>query len=44
VVEIIASINGMETIWLLDPSIPLTQVFKQYAESITRDYAPMSWT
>jgi hypothetical protein len=28
-VEIIASINGMETIWLLVPSIPLTPVFKQ---------------
>jgi hypothetical protein len=42
--EIIASINGMETIWLLDPSIPLIQAFKQYAESITRDYAPTTRT
>jgi hypothetical protein len=27
-VEILAFINGMETLWLLDPSIPLTEVFK----------------
>ena len=30
-VEILAFINGMEaTLWLLDPSIPLAEVFKQY--------------
>lgn len=39
-VEIIAFVNGMETTWLLDPSIPLTEVFKEYAESLTRDFAP----
>jgi AcrR family transcriptional regulator len=33
-VEIIAFITGMETTWLLDPSIPLTAVFKGYAESL----------
>ena len=33
-VEILAFINGMETLWLLDPSIPLTEVFKGYAESL----------
>jgi AcrR family transcriptional regulator len=39
-VEIIAFMNGMETIWLLDPSIPLTEVFKEYAESLAREFAP----
>jgi AcrR family transcriptional regulator len=39
-VEILAFIHGMETTWLLDPSIPLTEVFKQYAETLARDFAP----
>jgi AcrR family transcriptional regulator len=39
-VEILAFINGMETTWLLDPSIPLTEVFKEYAESLTREFTP----
>lgn len=39
-VEILAFIHGMETIWLLDPSIPLADVFKQYAETLARDFAP----
>lgn len=39
-VEILAFVHGMETIWLLDPSIPLTEVFKQYAETLARDFAP----
>jgi hypothetical protein len=30
----------METIWLLDPSIPLTDAFKEYAEALARDFAP----
>lgn len=38
-VEILAFINGMETAWLLDPSIPLDAVFKGYAESLARDFA-----
>ena len=38
-VEILAFINGMETLWLLDPSIPLTEVFKEYAESLARELA-----
>ena len=33
-VEVIAFVNGMETSWLLDPSIPVTEVFKEYAESL----------
>ena len=39
-VEILAFIHGMETLWLLDPSIPLTEVFKQYTETLARDFAP----
>ena len=33
-VEILAFINGMEILWLLDPTIPLVEVFKGYAESL----------
>jgi AcrR family transcriptional regulator len=39
-VEILAFVNGMETAWLLDPSIPLTRVFREYGESLARDFAP----
>jgi AcrR family transcriptional regulator len=39
-VEILAFINGMETLWLLDPSIQLTEVFAAYAEALERDLAP----
>lgn len=39
-VELIAFVNGMETSWLLDPSIPLTKVFQGYAETLARDFAP----
>ncbi len=39
-VEILAFVHGMETIWLLDPSIPLTDAFKGYAEALARDFAP----
>ncbi|MGH3633130.1 TetR/AcrR family transcriptional regulator [Mycobacterium sp.] len=43
-IEIIAFVNGMETTWLLDPSIPLTEVFKEYAETLARDFTPPSTT
>jgi AcrR family transcriptional regulator len=43
-VEILAFINGMETLWLLDRSIPLTEVFKGYAASLGRELAPRSST
>ncbi|WP_210716591.1 TetR/AcrR family transcriptional regulator [Amycolatopsis acididurans] len=33
-VEIVAFLNGMETSWLLDPSIPVTEVFKEYTQSL----------
>jgi AcrR family transcriptional regulator len=39
-VEILAFVNGMETSWLLDPSIPLAEVFKEYAEMLARDFSP----
>jgi AcrR family transcriptional regulator len=43
-VEILAFVHGMETIWLLDPSIPLSEVFKQYAETLARDFTPPKTT
>ncbi|MGH3968187.1 MAG: TetR/AcrR family transcriptional regulator [Mycobacterium sp.] len=43
-IEIIAFVNGMETTWLLDPSIPLAEVFKEYAEGLARDFTPPSRT
>lgn len=39
-VEIVAFINGMEISWLLDHSIPLTEVFAEYTRSLTHDFAP----
>ncbi|OBK59051.1 TetR/AcrR family transcriptional regulator [Mycobacterium paragordonae] len=39
-VEILAFVHGMEMTWLLDPSIPLTEVFKEYAETLARDFSP----
>lgn len=41
-VEILAFVNGMETAWLLDPSIPLNDVFKGYAETLARDFTPQA--
>lgn len=43
-VEILAFVHGMETTWLLDPSTPLAEVFKQYAETLARDFAPPKTT
>jgi AcrR family transcriptional regulator len=43
-VEILAFINGMETLWLLDRSIKLTELFKGYAESLGRELAPRNST
>jgi AcrR family transcriptional regulator len=39
-VEVIAFVNGMETSWLLDPSIPVSAVFRDYAQSLARQLAP----
>lgn len=41
-VEILAFIHGMEMTWLLDPSIPLAEVFKEYAETLARDFSPQN--
>jgi hypothetical protein len=38
-VEIIAFLYGMETSWLLDPSIPLTDVFRGYASTLAWELA-----
>ncbi len=38
-VEIIAFLNGIEASWLLDPSIPLTEVFGEYTRSLARQLA-----
>lgn len=35
-VEIVAFLNGIETSWLLDPSIPLDEVFREYTSSLAR--------
>jgi AcrR family transcriptional regulator len=43
-VEILAFTHGMEMTWLLDPSIPLTEVFKEYAETLARDFSPPTTT
>lgn len=41
-VEIVAFLHGMETSWLFDRSIPLTDVFREYSRSLARDLAPPS--
>ncbi len=41
-VEIVAFLNGMETSWLLDPSIPLNRVFKEYVRSLERELMHVS--
>jgi AcrR family transcriptional regulator len=33
-VEIVAFVNGMETSWLLDPSIPISEVFHEYVATL----------
>jgi AcrR family transcriptional regulator len=43
-VEIVAFLNGMETSWLLDPSIPLAEVFGEYAGSLASQLAVSSGT
>ncbi len=39
-VEILAFVNGMETSWLLDPSIPLIDVFREYSRSLASQLMP----
>lgn len=38
--EIQAFLNGMETSWLLDPSIPVTEVFREYTRALKASLAP----
>ncbi|MFD0689521.1 TetR/AcrR family transcriptional regulator [Actinomadura fibrosa] len=38
-VEILAFLNGIESSWLLDPSIPLERVFQEYVASLARQLA-----
>lgn len=38
-VEIVAFLNGIEASWLLDPSIPLAEVFREYIDSLSRQLA-----
>jgi hypothetical protein len=42
--EIVAFLTGMETSWLPDPSIPLTEVFREYTSSLARLLALPSGT
>jgi AcrR family transcriptional regulator len=42
--EIVAFLNGIETSWLLDPSIPLTEVFRAYTSSLARELVLPSGT
>ena len=37
--EIVAFLTGMETSWLLDPSLPLSEVFHEYTSSLARHLA-----
>ena len=41
-VEVLAFVNGMETSWLLDPTIPLTDVFQEYSRSRASQLAPVA--
>jgi hypothetical protein len=38
--EIVAFITGLETSWLLDPSIPLAEVFREYTTTLAGRLAP----
>jgi AcrR family transcriptional regulator len=44
--EIVAFLTGMETSWLLDPSLPLDAVFREYTSSLARqlECSPQSGT
>ncbi|MCD2111717.1 TetR/AcrR family transcriptional regulator [Rhodococcus rhodochrous] len=39
-VEIVAFLNGMETSWLLDRSLPLTAIFEDYIQSLEQQLMP----
>lgn len=37
-VEIVAFINGVEVSWLLDPTIPLREIFDEYVRNLETDF------
>lgn len=39
-VEIVAFLNGMETSWLLDRSLPLAEIFEDYIQSLEQQLMP----
>ncbi|MQY24155.1 TetR/AcrR family transcriptional regulator [Nocardia macrotermitis] len=39
-IEVSAFLSGMETTWLLDPSVPLDRVFRDYARALARELMP----
>jgi len=39
-VQIVSLVNGMEISWLLDPSIPLPEALREYARSLSKEFAP----
>jgi AcrR family transcriptional regulator len=39
-VEIVAFLNGMETSWLLDRSLPLAEIFEDYTQSLEQQLIP----
>ncbi|MFF3570004.1 TetR/AcrR family transcriptional regulator [Nocardia jiangxiensis] len=41
-VEVSAFLSGMETTWLLDPSISLDRVFRDYAQALERELTPVA--
>ncbi|MEU5842042.1 helix-turn-helix domain-containing protein [Rhodococcus sp. NPDC047139] len=41
-VEIVAFLNGMETSWLLDRSLPLTAIFEDFTQSLEQQLMPVA--
>ncbi len=39
-VQIVSLVNGMEISWLLDPSMPLQEALREYAKSLSQEFAP----
>ncbi|QIX52671.1 TetR/AcrR family transcriptional regulator [Rhodococcus sp. DMU1] len=38
--EVVAFLRGMELLWLLDRSIPLSEIFQEYTRSLIRQLSP----
>ncbi|MEE2056875.1 TetR/AcrR family transcriptional regulator [Rhodococcus artemisiae] len=43
-VEIVAFLNGMETSWLLDRSLPIAEIFEDFTQSLEQQLMPTSTT